>query len=327
MMNRSLPGCLLIAFLVMSVSNLSFADERAEVQKKIEKLLERFPVEARFDQPYAGNDNPYQMLDLYLPKSRKTDKPLPVIVFIHGGAWIGGDRTGGAGRVISYAATGEYIGVSVGYRLSHEAKWPAQIYDCKAAIRWLRGNADKLGLDPDHIGVWGTSAGGHLVSLLGTTGDVKELEGDLGPYTNQSSRVTCVVDECGPTDFELPLTYKDGVAQIDDEAVVGLIGGKLSDHPDLVKASSPITYVTSDDAPILILHGTKDQRVDFAHAEHFDKALDQAGVPCLLVPITDAGHGLGHPLMNDRISNFFARYLQDKTVDIPEEALGATSSR
>jgi acetyl esterase/lipase len=137
-------------------------------------------------------------LDIYQPTQRRAD-PLPALVWIHGGGWRGGDKSSG-GRLSGLVATGDYVGFSVGYRLSAEAIWPAQIHDCKAAIRWIRANAKQYGIDPDRIGVWGSSAGGHLASLLGTSGDIEPLEGSCGA-PNMSSRVACVVDFCGPTDM------------------------------------------------------------------------------------------------------------------------------
>src|SRR5581483_3788056 len=137
-------------------------------------------------------------LDLYLPKA-EAKKPRPVVVWIHGGGWSGGNKSSGA-RLADLVSTGDYAGVSVGYRLTGVAPWPAQIHDCKAAIRWIRANAKKYNFDPDRIGVWGSSAGGHLVSMLGTSGDVKDLEGSNGS-PGQSTRVRCVVDFCGPSDF------------------------------------------------------------------------------------------------------------------------------
>ena len=137
--------------------------------------LRREPIMFELDIPYADTANPRHRLDLYLPKNRKSDK-LPVIVFFHGGGWMQGDKAYGAGVLMPFLRAGQYAGVSVGYRLSGEAQWPAQIYDCKAAIRWLRENAPKYGLDAGHIGVWGSSAGGHLALLLGVSGDVPELE-------------------------------------------------------------------------------------------------------------------------------------------------------
>src|SRR5262249_38778427 len=147
----------------------------AALRKAAEDSAARNQVEVHFDQSYAGNDNPMQCVDLYLPKQRKSDKPLPVIAYLHGGGWINGHRIGGFTGSIRRAQTGEYAAVSIGYRLTGEAHWPAQIYDCKAAIRWIRGHAKQYNLDPDKIAITGNSAGGHLASLLGTSGDIKEL--------------------------------------------------------------------------------------------------------------------------------------------------------
>ena len=138
------------------------------------------------------------------------------------GGWSGGVRMMYANTAAQLASTGQYAAVSVGYRLSGDAngKWPAQIHDCKAAIRWIRGHAKQFNLDPTRIAVAGSSAGGHLVSLLGTSGDVKELEGDLGPWTKESSRVTCVLNLCGPQDFTKALMFdKEGKPIVQDAAV------------------------------------------------------------------------------------------------------------
>ncbi|MBF0197994.1 MAG: alpha/beta hydrolase [Planctomycetes bacterium] len=109
--------------------------------------------------PYAGTDNPRQMLDLLVPKQR-ADRPLPIVVYIHGGGWRKGNKTPKLSMVANFADSGQYIAASIAYRLSGEVKWPAQVHDCKAAIRWIRVNAEKYGIDPDRIGVWGASAGG-----------------------------------------------------------------------------------------------------------------------------------------------------------------------
>lgn len=190
-------------------------------------------------------------LDLVLPKAA-SDKPRPLVVFIHGGGWRNGDKAGGVSRVVPFVATGNYVGASVGYRLSGEAIWPAQIHDCKAAIRWLRANAGKYGIDPERIGVWGSSAGGHLVNLLGTSGDVKELEGECGS-PGASSRVQCVVPFCGPANFLAPKRFEGGRSP---SAVDLLLGGTIEDKRDLAKQASPLTYVSRDDPPFLVVHGT-----------------------------------------------------------------------
>ena len=145
---------------------------------------------------------------------------------------------------------------SINYRLSQHAVFPAQIEDCKAAIRWLRANAAKYHLDPDHIGVWGASAGGHLVAMLGTTGGVKELEGK-GGNLDQSSRVQCVVDWFGPTDLATMGGSHDNPASPDRQ----LIGGPVQENKEKARKASPLTYVSKDSAPFLIMHGDKDNMV------------------------------------------------------------------
>ena len=140
-----------------------------------------------------------------------------------------------------------YAVASINYRLSQHAIFPAQIEDCKAAIRWLRANAKKYNLDPDHIGVWGASAGGHLVALLGTTGNVKELEGH-GGNLDQPSRVQCVVDWFGPTDF----AKMGGRQDKPDSPMARLVGGPVRDRKELAAKANPIAYVGKDSAPFLI---------------------------------------------------------------------------
>ena len=149
-----------------------------------------------------------------------------------------------------------YAVASINYRLSQHAVFPAQIEDCKAAIRWLRANAAKYHLDPDHIGVWGASAGGHLVALLGTTGSVKELEGK-GGNLDQSSRVQCVVDWFGPTD----LATMGGSHDKPGSPESRLIGGPVQENKEKARKASPLTYVSKDSAPFLIMHGDQDNTV------------------------------------------------------------------
>src|SRR5262249_2482548 len=151
--------------------------------------------------PYAGTQNPRQTLDLLLPKVPKGGKPLPLIVNIHGGAFRAGDKSMGVREIADLVDAGDYVAATINYRLSGESTWPAQIHDCKAAIRWLRANAAKYGIAPDRIGVIGASAGGHLAAMLGTSGGIAALEGDVGTHAGVSSRVKCVVDQFGPSEL------------------------------------------------------------------------------------------------------------------------------
>ena len=174
-------------------------------------------VEVRRDVPYAANANPRQTLDLYLPKERTAGTKLPVIVFIHGGGWVGGNKSSGRAALQDFVAGGNYAAASVAYRLAGEARWPAQIQDCKAAIRWIRANAASLGIDGERIAVMGTSAGGTLATLLGVSADVAALEGEVGSHAGTSSRVTCVVNRFGRLDFdaEPESARADGSARLD----------------------------------------------------------------------------------------------------------------
>lgn len=310
-MKHLLPLLVLIASPVLS-------QELSAQKQNVINTAKRSEVEVRLDQPYAGNENPKQMVDVYLPMKRNNDKPLPVVALIHGGGWVNGDRVGYAAQAIQLARTGDYAAIAVGYRLSKEAHWPAQVHDCKAAIRWIRAHAQELNLDGGKIAVWGSSAGGHLSSLLGTSGDVKELEGDLGPNTSQSSRVQCVVNLCGPEDFTKALMFdKEGRPNFKDDAVSGLLGGVAEEKKAEAVAASPVTYVSKDDPPFITFHGTSDQRVAFLHAESIHAALQKAGVPSLLVPITGGGHGsVNHPEVKVRGEKFAALHLRGIAAEI-----------
>jgi acetyl esterase/lipase len=216
----------------------------------------------------------------------------PVIVFIHGGSWFSGDYNGP--QNYPFAAQG-YFTINIEYRLSNEAIFPAQIEDCKAAIRWLRANSKKYKIDPTRIGVWGNSSGGHLASLLGTSGDVPELEGN-GGSESFSSRVQAVVDLFGPTDLTRIKRCRDNP----NSPECRLVGGLLHDRADQMKAANPSTYVTSGDPPFLIMHGENDQFVPFNQSELLYNVLKEAGVEATLIKVKNAGH-LFQPTSPDTI--------------------------
>lgn len=275
-------------------------------------------ISALLDLPYADTENPRQRLDLYLPKTLKSDKPLPVIVFIHGGGWRGGDKAGGLGNVSHFVQSGDYAGVSVGYRLTDEAAWPAQIHDCKAAIRWIKAHAKEYGLDASRIGVWGSSAGGHLVSMLGTSGDVAALEGTLGKHLDQNSQVQCVVNYYGPQNFlsmiRQPSTIDRTQGRDYPEAL--LLGGPVPERENVAREASPVTHVSRGDAPFFHAHGSKDPLVPYAQAEEIHAALKQAGVVSHLQKMTHGGHGFRSPILDERVKQFFDLYLRDVSAEI-----------
>ena len=276
--------------------------------------------------PYADTRNPRQMLDLILPRKRNNARPIPVIVWIHGGAWLSGSKDNGARRIAPFVATGKFAGVSIGYRLSHEARWPAQIHDCKAAIRWIRGNANKYRLDASMVAVYGTSAGGHLSAMLGVSGNHPQLEGQLGKYTNRDSRVTCVIDFFGPTSFLVMDDHPGNITHnAPDSPESRLIGKPIQQAPKLADQASPVAHVSQDDAPHLIVHGTHDQLVPFHQSTLFHATLKQAGVPSTLITVREGKHGVRGQMLDERITRFLDRYLYGKSNRLRDEVLDATS--
>jgi len=249
------------------------------------------------DLEYVQGGHERNRLDLYLPE--KSARPLPVIVWVHGGGWTNGDKT--RGPAFRFATRG-YAVASINYRFSQHAIFPAQINDCKAAVRWLRANARKYGLDSDHIGAWGSSAGGHLVALLGTTAGHKELEGS-GGNEDQSSHVQAVVDWFGPTDF-LTAGPKD--------TRINLIGGDPQANKEKAAKASPITYVSKDAVPFLIMHGDQDKTVPISQSETFAQTLQKAGAGVTFVVVKGGHHGgaLFTNAENSKlIEDFFAKHL------------------
>jgi acetyl esterase/lipase len=278
-------------------------------------------VEHLKDVDFVGGNNPRQKLDLLLPKDR-AGKKRPMVVFIHGGGWMSGKKEDGLSIVRLIAATGDYATATINYRLTQEAGWPAQIHDCKAAIRFLRGKADEYGIDPDKIGVMGASAGGHLVAMLGTSGGIAGLEGNLGSFVKQSSRVQCVVNFFGPANF---LTFFGKGVAIEklrrDNMAVRLLGKDTEEIKENARAASPVTWITKDDAPFFTAHGTKDTLVPFAQAQELHGALEKSGVESHLVAMVGAGHGFANPELNQRIKSFLDEHLRGVAGEVSSEPI------
>lgn len=219
-------------------------------------------------------------LDLAMPKERG-DTPRPGIVFIHGGGWRSGDKRTGSflNGALEYAKKG-YVCITINYRLTQEAPFPACIEDVKNAVRWFRANAEKYNLDPNRIGAYGNSAGAHLVSMLGLVKKDAGLEGD-GPYQEQSSLVQAVCASATPTDFSLFPKARGGS------------GDSVAGNAELAKKSSPITYVAKDAPPFLLVHGTADTTVNVKHGDTFVAALKEAGAKDVTyLRIEGSGHGV-----------------------------------
>jgi acetyl esterase/lipase len=263
--------------------------------------------------------SPAQKLDLYLPDG---PGPFPVMLIVHGGAFMFGDKS----HDISMAGTDQLLGrgyavANVNYRLSGEAKAPAQIQDVKTAVRWLRAHAGAYRLNPDKFGAWGSSAGGNLVALLGTSGGVAALEGAHLGHAEQSSRVQAVVDWFGPIDFlQMDRQFHGTSCTADHDAPDSpesqLIGAPIQTRPDLVQAVNPITYVSPEAAPFLIQHGTADCVVPPGQSQLLFNAL----VPIIgadqvqLTLLQGALHGGGPQFWTEsnvqRVLDFLDRFLK-----------------
>lgn len=251
-------------------------------------------------------------LDIYIPKG---DGPFPLVIWVHGGAWQGGSKEGSPALFLVGRG---YALASINYRLSQHATFPAQIEDCQAAVRFLRANAKKYRLDPEAFGAMGASAGGHLVALMGTAGNVKEFAG-YGRVKDGSSRVQCVVDLFGPTDLTKMQEQSKGRGKIDHDSPnapeARLIGGPVQKNKGKAAKANPITYVTRDDAPFLIMHGDADPLVPVRQSELLHAALTKAGVESELVVIPGAGHGgkeFNAEANRSKVLAFFDKHLKMK---------------
>ncbi len=253
---------------------------------------------------FAKVDGRSLKLDIYSPKQPKGK--LPVVVWLYPGGWETGSKNF---CPISFMATQNLAVVSMDYRLSREAPFPAQIYDCKGAIRWLRANADRYNLDADHIGILGASAGGHLALLLATTPDNPKMEGDVGGNLNHSSRVQCVCALYPPTDLDRLAVGKERTDP--DTQVAKLIGGTVAANVDKAAAASPMTYLNKDCAPVFLMHGGADTLVPPEQSRRFYDAARQLGVAVQLEIVPDKGHGIvPPPKVAHEIDQFYDKYLR-----------------
>ncbi len=281
------------------------------------------------DLSYIPEGDEAQKLDLYLPEVT-SDKPLPLIVHIHGGAWRAGSKF--PCPVMSMVLEG-YAVASVEYRFSQKALFPAQIQDCQAAIRWLRAHAEQYRFDNENIGVVGGSAGGHLSALVGTAGGKKAFAA-IGGNEDQSDRVQAVCDYFGPSNFST--VVQQAAADRNTKSIFAfntpqdpyslLIGARLDDKAKS-DAVSPVHYVSKDNPPFLILHGTHDALVPYAQSEELAAALTEQGVEVWLQKLPGSGHGgpaFNHPALTALIRNFFDKHLKGADVElalVPEAEL------
>jgi acetyl esterase/lipase len=244
--------------------------------------------------------------EIYYPRNLK--KPMPAILFLHSGGWVAGSHRGAP---VAFLAADGYFVASIEYRLSFMAEWPAQLDDCRTAVRWLRANAEKYNIDPNRIGVWGESAGGHLADCLATM-----PPDDDDANTGVSSAVQAVVTFYAPTDFTHPKVFNPATLGM----IFGLLGSTYDQDPALWKNASPITYVKAGDPPTLLVHGDKDSVIPPEQTTVYAAALEKAGVPHKVIMVKNADHLFlflpGKPIQPSQkeilqaVADFFDKYLK-----------------
>lgn len=234
-------------------------------------------IEIQRSRVYVERDSGSLAADVYLPSGKG---PFPGMLVVHGGAWTIGSRAQLAAVAQAFAENG-YTAVAISYRLAPQYKFPAQIYDCEAAVRWMRAHASELKLDPDRIGGFGYSAGGHLVALLGTLSD-KDLREKGVPANAPSACLQCVLAGGAPCDFR--------VMPPDSEQIAYWLGGSRAKCPDAYRDASPAAYIRAGDPPMFFFHGEHDLLVPIASPIHMVSLLKAANVPTEMYTVKDTGH-------------------------------------
>jgi len=263
------------------------------------------------DVNYADDSLVSHRLDIYLP--RVTKAHYPAVMVVYGSAFFGNDM-----KQIAYKTLGApllnsgFAVITVNHRSSRDAIFPAQIQDIKAALRFIKANGHKYQIDTSFVGITGYSSGGHLSAMMGTSGSVAQLEGQVGIYTSYSSSVNAVVDWFGPTDFQsMDSCGSEMVHDAPDSPESILIGGPIQDNDEWCALANPISYIDPADPPFLILHGDTDPLVPHCQSEKLFQGLQEAGVSSQFVLVPQAGHGPG--LFEEKyfrmMTDFFLNYI------------------
>jgi acetyl esterase/lipase len=263
------------------------------------KALPQPPAGVAFEREIVYGTGAGEELKLNLARPQNANGALPCIVVIHGGAWRAGNKAQHDRQTWEFAQRG-YVSATVGYRFCPKYRFPAQVEDVKCAVRFLRANADKFGIDPNRFGAVGFSAGAHLSMMLGVMGKDDGLEGD-GGCSDQPSQVQAVVSYFGPTDL-----LADDIPDVSKPLLSEFVGGSQSEKQDECKRASPITYVSSGDSPMLLFQGTKDPLVPHTQAFKMIDALTAKGVPGRAEIILGAGHGWGGKDLERTVAETFA---------------------
>ena len=319
-MNASLRLCFCsLLLLTLSVSSVM-------AQQDGPKLPDGF--KADLNVAYVADGDEAQVLDVFYPEN--VSEPRPLLVWIHGGGWRGGSKNGVPWL---HELNRGYVVASVEYRFSQKAIFPAQIDDCLAAIRFLRKNAAKYGIDRRKVGVGGASAGGHLSALVGTSGGTGAFK-PVGGHPDVSDGVQAVCDIFGPTDFWTVIQQANDDPNVKNifnwnngDPYSLLIGGGLGEDRERCDAVSPVHYVSGKTPPFLILHGDHDTLVPYAQSTELEALLQKNGVEVTLQKLPGAGHGgpaFNLPAVRELTSNFFDRHLKGRDIEIkalPAEAV------
>ena len=243
-------------------------------------------VEIQRDLVYAEVDGKPLEIDIYMPSDREASKRPPLVIWMHGGSWMFGTHHDCR---IDWLAEEGFAVASIAYRTSLEAKWPAQIHDTKAAIRWLRENEDRFGYDSSRIAAAGMSSGGHLALMLGMTNGEGDYEGIVGESFFTSSDINAVISYYGPTDLS-PIAEETTIANWPGHPVRMLLGAAPKDDPDRARDASPYYRIRDDGPPVLLIHGEDDFIVYPNQSERFHEAYREASLESSLVVVADAGH-------------------------------------
>ena len=253
------------------------------------------------DVNYAGDDQAFHTCDIYLPKEQKAS--YPVVIHIYGSAWFSNNSKGAAdlGTIVKALLEAGYAVVCPNHRSSMDAKWPAQLHDIRAVIRFVRGEAEKYHFDPRFVATSGFSSGGHLASTAATTSGQKtatvgkeslDLEGTLGSHLDQPSTVCAACDWSGPIDLTA-MNCGEGMKMGENSPEDVLLGSKLDREPDKYRSLSATTYITKDCPPVIIFHGEKDNVVPCCQGKKFYELLKAAGVTTEATFVPEGGHGMG----------------------------------
>lgn len=311
-----LSGLLLSSAALGATSSVTTTVTPVEKTPAKPKFVVPDDLELIKDVAYSPGGNKAHKLDILRLKDQPKD-PMPVLIFIHGGGFVGGDKSVGYNFLKRFVRRG-YFGATINYRSAYEKTFPAQLQDCKCAVRFLRAHAKQYNIDPDRIGVWGGSAGGNLVAMLGVTGGIKEFEGD-GGWQDQSSRVQAVVEYYGMTDFmAINEMVKQGKAtqrfmdRTGTDSISHLLGVKeWWNNPELCRKASPTTYVSKDDAPFYIFHGDLDPLTNHEQGELLNEKLRAAGVKSDFYLVKGGKHGWGvRKDVDEKVDAFLDKHLK-----------------